>query len=335
MQQATCLESSAPETGSGARPPPSAPIRLSLNGAPEHARAGLYREFVSRSVVHFDVEPLRNVPLQVDITLQGLPGLQLFSGRLHGSHNRRTRPMLADGKDDFSLIVNLGGPYRVTQGQRELVLGDGEATLVTSAEPCSFAHQPPGGVLALLFPRTQFAPLVAGVEDVLACIPRHNPALGLLTDYVRIAGAGNGWPAASCGRSWSLTCTTWIAVAVGATPDAAELARGRGIRARGCMPSSRTLPATSSGTICRWRRSPPPPLHAALRPAAVRAEGTTFTGVLAQRLARAHRMLADPAPRGEDQRRLRCLRRRVLFQSRVPPALRRGAVRQAQCARRA
>src|SRR4051794_38415751 len=41
---------------------PVAPIRLSLNDAPEPQRPKLYREFVDRSVVRFDVEPLRDVP---------------------------------------------------------------------------------------------------------------------------------------------------------------------------------------------------------------------------------------------------------------------------------
>src|SRR5262249_56344148 len=111
-----------------------------------------------------------------------------LGGRVRGSRKLRTREMLADGRDDFSLMVNLGGPYLVTQGQREIVLEDGEATLVTSGEPCSFTHHPPGGVLALLFPKAAFAPLVTGVEDCyLRRIPRDTPALKLLINYVNIA----------------------------------------------------------------------------------------------------------------------------------------------------
>src|SRR5262245_55702634 len=41
---------------------PSEPIRLSLKEAPAHQRAALYREFVSRSVVRFDVDSWRDVP---------------------------------------------------------------------------------------------------------------------------------------------------------------------------------------------------------------------------------------------------------------------------------
>ena len=135
MRDLTQLPSLTAETLRG--PPPSGPIRFSLNDAPERERAGIYREFFGRSVARLDVELLPDAPFEVDITLQALPGLQLFSGRLHGSRNRRTREMLADGNDDFSLMVNLGGPYVVSQD--ELMLGDGDATLVSAADPCIFA----------------------------------------------------------------------------------------------------------------------------------------------------------------------------------------------------
>jgi len=48
-------------------------------------------------------------------------------------------------------------------------------------------HLPPGDILALRVPRKQFAPLVTGVDDrYLRCIPNGTPALGLLTDYIKV-----------------------------------------------------------------------------------------------------------------------------------------------------
>jgi hypothetical protein len=227
-------------TPTGPGPRGRGPIRFSLNHVPERERPGLYREFLGRSVFRMDVEPLRNVPFEVDVTVRKLPGLQLFSGRLHGSRNGRTRELLADGNDDFALMVNLGGPYLVSQRRRELVLGDGEATVVSSAEICSLTHHPPGDVLALLFPRKPFAPLVAGLEDCyLRRIPQGNQALRLLTDYVDIAG-------------------------------------GRPVGGGACGP---------------------PPVHAALHPAAVRDGGHHVHRVRAGATSRANAPHADrPAP---------------------------------------
>jgi len=282
--------------------PASGGIRLSLDDAPERERAGRYREFLGRSVMRLDVEPLRDTPFEVDITVQALPGLQLFSGRLHGSRNQRTREMLADGKDDFSLMVNLGGPYLVSQGGRELTLADGEATLVTSAEPCSFTHHPPGGVLALLFPRQPFAALVAGVEDCyVRRIPSHTPALKLLMDYVAIARDQHAIASPELQHLVVRHVHDLMAVALGATREAAEVAQGRGVRAA----RLHAIKADIAGHLAEVDLSVAAlALRHGCTPRFVQrlfeAEGTTFTEyVLAQRLALAHRMLSDPRRSGD------------------------------------
>src|SRR6478672_10777617 len=147
MDGSTLRSSLVPELLPDVMPSWPGPVRFSLDRVPEHERRGIYREFIGRAVARQDIEPMRDAPFEADFTLQSLPGLQLISGRVHGSCNRRTRELLADGQDDFTMAVNLGGPYIVSQGQGEVVLGDGEATLVSAADLCSFTHYPPGDFL--------------------------------------------------------------------------------------------------------------------------------------------------------------------------------------------
>src|SRR5262249_40269165 len=78
------------------------------------------------------------------VTLQPLPGLQIFSGQVYGSRNRRTPELLADGRDEFTLFINLGGPYLISQGAREQLPDHGAATLGSTCAPCSLVHHPPG-----------------------------------------------------------------------------------------------------------------------------------------------------------------------------------------------
>jgi AraC-like DNA-binding protein len=275
----------------------SEPIRFSLNDAPEHKRPDIYREFCGRSVLRLDIEPVRDLPFEADVTVQALPGLHLFSGRAHGSRNRRTREMLADGVDDFALVVNLGGPHFVSQGEQEVVLGDGEATLVSLADPCSFAHRPPGGVIALRMSRERLAPLMTRPEDCfLRPIPHGTHALKLLTDYVNVAWGKH--PIAS--RDLQHLFVTHIydlaAVAIGATRDAADAARGRGMRAARLRAIKQDIAqnldqADLSVAALAARHGLTPRCVQRL----FETEGATFTEyVLAQRLARAHRMLSDP-----------------------------------------
>src|SRR5689334_9586328 len=87
--------------------PPPGPVRFTLADSPERERPGIYREFFGRSVMGIDVEPMRDTPFDVNVVLQALPGLHLFAGHVHGSRNRRTPELLADGRDEFTLFVNL------------------------------------------------------------------------------------------------------------------------------------------------------------------------------------------------------------------------------------
>ena len=278
------------------------PIRFSLDGVTERERPAVYREFFGRSVCRFDIEPLPDVPFDADVTLHSLPGLQLFSGRVHGSRNGRTPGLLADGTDHVALVVNLGGPYLATQGGEEIVLGDGEATLVSEAEPFGLTHRPPGGLLVLRIPRVRLASLVRGLEDrVLMRIPHTVSALKLLTGYVKIA-----WDAETIeGRALQHVVVTHIhdlvAIAVGATRDAAEMAESRGLRAARLHVIKEEIgrelgePDLSVGALA-FRHGCTPRFIQRL----FEDQGTTFTEyVLEERLARAYRTLVDPRRAGE------------------------------------
>ena len=300
MRDLTRLPSPTAEALRGPRH--SAPIRFSLDDAPERERLDIYSEFLRRSVASIDVEPLRDASLEVDVTLQSLPSLRLLSGRSHGSRSRRTRGLLADGNDDFALMVNLGGPYIVSQGDDELVLGDGDAAFVSFGNPCSFTHYPPGDVLALRLPRRRFAPLVTGLEDCcLRPIPRGSQALRLLTDYVQIARTEQTIASRELQQLFAAHVYDLTAVLIGATRDAAEVAQGRGLRAarlhaiKQDIASNLDRPDLSVAALAVRQCCTPRFVQRLFE-----EEGTTFTEyVLAQRLARAHRVLTDPRRAGE------------------------------------
>jgi AraC-like DNA-binding protein len=273
-------------------------VRFTLENIPEHERLPVFREVFGRHVLKYDLEPLPDVPFDVDLRFQVLPGLMMMSGRAHGSRNRRTfETLAADPTDDIGMIVNIRGPHRVTHGRQELVLGDGEAALVSLSEICSFTHRPPGDILALRVPRKQFASLVSGVDDCyMRLIPSTTPALKLLTGYIRLLQddqkiAGSELQHLVAGHVQDL-----MAVMVGATRDAAERAEGGGLRAARLQAIKQDIArsidrADLSLAMIAARHSCTPRLIQRL----FEAEQTTFTDyVLSLRLARAHRMLTDP-----------------------------------------
>ena len=131
---------------------------------------------------------------EIDVALQMMPGLMMMSGHAHGSCNRRTREMVAlENSDDVGMVVNVRGEHRVTLGQEELVLGDGEAVFMSMAEVCSYTHRAPGNILALRVPRARLGPLLStSMDDCLfRRIPAGTPGLKLLTNYVAMSRDDN------------------------------------------------------------------------------------------------------------------------------------------------
>jgi AraC-like DNA-binding protein len=269
---------------------------------PARERADTCRDFFAGLGARYFIEPLRDMPFEIDVKLQALPGVTLMSGTLQGSRDGRSREMLADGNDDIGLMVNLGAPYLITQGREDLTLAAGEATLVSLADVCSFTHPPPGHLLAMRFPRAQLASRVAGLEDqFLRCVSRENPALRLLTGYAKLAFDEQTAGSRELPPLVAAHIQDLVAVAVGATRDAAEAAQGRGVRAarlhaiKQDIARSLDKPDLSVTVLGARHRCTPRFIQRLFE-----AEGTTFTEyVLAQRLARAHRTLLDPRRAGE------------------------------------
>jgi AraC-like DNA-binding protein len=300
-------------TSSSASPAPDMPlgmqllasgsIRFTLEGVPEPDRLPVFREVFGRNVLKYDLEPLRDIPFDVDLKFQAMPGLMMMSGRAHGSRNQRTRETLAaDATDDIGMIVNLRGPHRVMHRKKEIVLDDGEATLVSLGEVCSFTHLPPGDIIALRVPRKQFAPLVSGVDDLyMRRIPSDMPALRLLTDYIKLAQDVHTIASPELQHLVVGHIHDLMAVMVGATRDAIEAAEGRGLRAARLQAIKQDIARNidqadlSLATIAARHGCTPRFIQRLFE-----AEYTTFTDyVLAQRLARAHRMLTDPRRAGD------------------------------------
>lgn len=285
----------------GSRPSAAGMLHLSAGGVPEFERPELLREFFDRLGVRYDAELMGRDPIEIDLTLQGLPGLQLLSGKLEGARFLRTREN-TDPTEDVGLVVNSGGEHFMRQRGREIVLGDGDATLISLTDTLETVNRPPGEILVLRFPRPQLAPRLSGAQDCfLRRIPHDSPALGLLTNYVKTASQEQTLADQDLQRVVVSHLCDLTALAIGATRDAAELAQGRGLRAARLHAIKQHI----AGKLDQ------PDLSVAALAARhgctqrfiqrlFESEGTSFTDyLLAQRVALAYRMLTDPRRQGD------------------------------------
>lgn len=270
-------------------------LRLSLGGAPEQARPSLLREFSERMGVCYDAEPMGDAPFEIDITVRALLGLQLLSGRMQGSRTRRTR-VSNDPTDDLGLMVNLRGPQLISQRGREIVLGNRAAALVSLVEPLVTTQGPPGELMVLRFPRPSLAPFLTDAgQAFLRPVSRDTPGLSLLTDYIDVARDEDSIADAALQQLMVTHLFDLMAVTLGPTRDAAEVARGRGVKAARLYAIKHDI-AKNLGSPDLTVAALAARHHCTSRSIQrlFESEGVSFTDyVLAKRLARAHARLTD------------------------------------------
>jgi AraC-like DNA-binding protein len=141
------------------------------------------------------------------------------------------------------------------------------------------------------------SPLVADLEASYgSTIPADSPALQLLVGYVGILDEMDTVARREVDRQVVTHIHDLMALAIGATRDADEIAKGRGARVASLRAIKEDIatrldqPDLSAATIAARHRIKPRLIQRLFE-----GEGTTFTEyVLAQRLVRAHRLLTDP-----------------------------------------
>jgi AraC-like DNA-binding protein len=145
--------------------------------------------------------------------------------------------------------------------------------------------------------RQRLAPLVPGLEDKFnRPVPRDTEALQLLIRYLSLFDDQQSLATPELRGLVVNHVYDLVALALGATRDAAAIANGRGMRAARLhaikteiLNSLNRHEISLAGLAARHRVTP---RHLQML---FESDGTTFTQfLLKQRLARAHRMLSDP-----------------------------------------
>jgi AraC-like DNA-binding protein len=202
-------------------------LRFSTSAFAESDRLPVLREFFGRKVTRAEFEPLSET-VRADVMLRRFGQIGLVTIDHSLMNVSRTRELLADGDDSLILHV-VAGPCRGRQWGRDVVLKTGDAGLISNADTCVFTCS--GKTLLLSLARQELRPLIADFDSIIMrSVPADSSALRLLRHYVRLVEEAPELTA----ELQHLTVThiyDLVAVTLGATRDAAEVARGRGIRA--------------------------------------------------------------------------------------------------------
>jgi AraC-like DNA-binding protein len=271
-------------------------IQFSTDGLPERDRLPYLREAFGRSI-GLDLQPFQDCPLEWTASLHAFEGLLAVSGRTSPIISRRTRPLLADGKDDFLLAVNLSGVCLASQVGRECRLDAGAAVLMSNSDVGDLERPCPTRYLTLFIPRRRLNAIAVSPEDALARpIPANTEALRLLVDYVGTTLQKHQLTSPQLRQLFTSHVHDLVALAVGATRDATEIAHHRGMRAARLHAAKAFIAQNierqdlSASRVAAHFGITPRYLHMLFE-----TDGLSFTKfVVERRLARACQMLLDP-----------------------------------------
>jgi AraC-like DNA-binding protein len=272
--------------------------RFSTAAFPERNRVAMWRETVRNQIVRLDCTALAE-DHRVDAVGMALPGLGVVAFNSTPSRVARTREMMRDGNDNIRLVIlkQAASSAPVTHLGRDLTVEAGSAVVLSNCDSNAITFTARSRMLAVNFSRATMRPLLRDFDTVLAhTIPNQVGALRLLASYIEALLADPVLPTDELRQLAIAHIYDLAALAMGATRDTAEIANKRGLRA------ARLREIKSDITANLWRDGLSVEEIAMRRRVSSRyvqmlfeEEGTTFTEfVLAARLDRAHRMLADP-----------------------------------------
>jgi AraC-like DNA-binding protein len=211
---------------------PAAPpvFHFSTDAFPKQNRLSSWREVVCRTIVNLDIATPRAEDFHSHATVCQLPGLGLVFVDTVAMHMNHSRELIRD--DDLSFMAAPTCQWAGSQAGREPVCKPGEGMLMNNAEVGSITLGADARFSSFRVPLAAIEPLVFDVHAAVARpIPADNPALKLLVGYLESARDAQALVTSELQRLAVIHVYDILALALGATRDAGEIAKGRGMRA--------------------------------------------------------------------------------------------------------
>jgi AraC-like DNA-binding protein len=253
-----------------------------------------YCDAVGRVLARMDIEPVGE-SFSCNARFYRLRDLSILSIAGSAVRVNRTREM-AEGSDKVALVMYLEGVATVSQRGREVSVTRGSSILFSTADPLRI-DRTAARFVSVGVPTAVLAPMLSSPDAALMSVmPSKIETLRLLTGYVDLLVNNPRLTETAELRRLAVNHVhDLIALALGATRDAAEIAVGRGLRAARMRAIKADIAQNLDGDVTVAALS----MRHHISPRYIRklfeGENTSLSQfVLGQRLTRVHRMLADP-----------------------------------------
>ena len=268
-------------------------VRFSSETRAARERLAAWRDFFGHAVLKVEIESFDDDAFLSDATLRSVQGLGLISGRHRAARYARPRHMVEN--DDAVLWIFRSGQSRYNVLGRETMVQAGDAVLMGAGEGGCNAAPGECSFVGLRVPKAALASVPRLEDKSCRRIPAETPALQLLTHYVRGLEDTPTLATPSLRQRAVTHVHDLIALAAGAVREAAEIAHGRSVGATRLSIIKDYIAGNlgenlSVGALAVRYQVTPRYIQMLFE-----SDGMTFTAyVLGQRLAHAHRLLADP-----------------------------------------
>ncbi len=273
--------------------------RIATDGVAAADRLALVRDAYRRTIAEIDITPEPANAFYWRGVLRRLPGLALASAASSGV--RITRTPTPGESDDLILTVAVEGRVRLRQGEREASLRPGEMAVTRSRAAATCERDPHTRSIDLRIPSHAVTPTGRDLDIILVSAIAAPEPLAMLRRYVDGLLESFGLERPETLHLAVAHVHEIVSHSLAAARDGAEAEKARGPAAM----RLRAIKADIVENVCsRELTIVSIAERHQVTPRYVRklfeGEGVTFSEfVLAQRLARARRMLADPRHDGE------------------------------------
>ena len=187
-------------------------------------------QIFGRTVVNLDIEPLSPDGFHAHATVCQLPGLGVLYAASEAVQLTHSRDLILN--DDLSFMAAPTCSYEAFQHGRTPVLGPGDGVLMNNAEVGSMRLASASRFTTFRVPVAAIAALIPDIGAAIARpIPAANAALRLLVGYLASALDTEALMTPELQQLAVTHVYDLLALALGATRDAAAIAVGRGVRA--------------------------------------------------------------------------------------------------------
>jgi AraC-like DNA-binding protein len=256
-----------------------------------------WREGLWRGFGRVEVEPATGERIQCRLRLAQISNLTLANGFGLSARFERSRRLLSDQCDDFTLIAASFGPVEVTLSGASATLQPSEMWLTEMSARCSCSFSGEGAITATRIPRQELLSICPRAEDGMGVALANDPAIRQAIAAYSDLSVNTGPLLDPMGRHLLAQHTIdMVALLLKTGPDQSELAQQRGYSAarleliQNDIIKNLSDPCLTIAAVAMRQGCHPKQVQRLFA-----GTGSTFTEfVLEQRLQQARRLLSSP-----------------------------------------